>query len=84
MHRRENQPERGWRSKLQAWGLEDVAASLLEATGPLHLAAAQLVYLGQPLLAGLVPEDRLNALARLLEDPQETRALAQTLREGPE
>jgi hypothetical protein len=67
---------------VHAWGLEDLAAAALEATGPLHLAAAQLLYLGQPLLAGLVPADRLDALARWLEDPEAASALAGRLREA--
>ncbi len=71
-----------WRARLQALGLEEEAAALLEATGPLNLLGAQLVYLGQPLLRGWLPEDGLNTLATMLEDPQHTRAFVQQLREG--
>ncbi|TAK10655.1 MAG: hypothetical protein EPO32_14470 [Anaerolineae bacterium] len=71
-----------WQEKISALNLSDVAAALLEAAGPLHLLGAQLVYLGEPLLGGLVPQDRLRALAHLLEDPQAAQDFARGLRGG--
>jgi hypothetical protein len=57
------------------------AAMLLEATGPLNLAGAQLVYLGQPLFSGLLPAERIEALAALLEDDTALRSFIAGLRE---
>ena len=59
-----------WSERLKARGLNQFAAALLDATRPLTLAGAQLVYFGQPLMHGLLPEGRSAALAALLEDPQ--------------
>jgi hypothetical protein len=70
-----------WNQRLKAWDLNYFAASLLEASGPFNLAGAQLVYFGQPILNGLLPNDRLEALARLLEDPQAMADFVRELRE---
>jgi hypothetical protein len=59
---------RGWAVILHNWGLNEVVASFLEAFGSLSLLAAQLVYLGQPLLGGLAPPGYMQALAVMLED----------------
>ncbi len=69
-----------WTARLQALGLDQAVAALLEATGPLNLLGAQLVYIGQPLLRGWLAEDGLTTLAAVLEDPQYTRAFVQSLR----
>jgi hypothetical protein len=70
-----------WAKKLQQIGLQEVAASVLEAAAPVNLVGAQLVYLGQPVLRGFVPNENLNALADLLEQPEHTRAFIEDLRE---
>ena len=79
------QPDRtcweGWARNLQRWGVNDIAAALLEAAGPLTIFLAQLVYVGQPFLRGVLPADRLQALALLFEDPAESRSFANFLRE---
>jgi hypothetical protein len=59
---------RGWAVNLHKWGLHEVAASLLEATGPLALLAAQLVYLSEPVFNGLTPAGTSRALVGMLED----------------
>ena len=69
-----------WAESLNRWGLNNLAAIFLDLLGPLNLMAAQLVYIGQPLLGQFVPEDHLGALADLLEDPLETQAFISTLR----
>lgn len=56
-------------------------ASLLEAIGPLSVLAAQIVYLGQPLMQGIFPEKNFNVAARLFEDPDRLRMFTQLLRE---
>lgn len=58
-----------WRARLRAWGLEDLAAALLEAAEPLSLLGAQALYLAQPALGLLLPTDDVGRWARLLEDP---------------
>jgi hypothetical protein len=79
------QPERKfwpeWARFLHGWGLDHVAAALLETAGPLTIFLAQLVYVGQPLFGKGQPFGRLQALAGLLEDPDESRSFAIYLRE---
>ena len=72
---------RNWSESLQRIGLQGVAASMLEASGPLNLVLAQLAYLGEPFLASGV-QANLQALAALLEDGAETRSFVSFLREG--
>jgi hypothetical protein len=73
---------RDWARNLQRWGVEQAAASLLEAAGPLTAVLAQVVYLGQPLLGRLVSPDSMAALASMLEEPAQTKAFAELLREA--
>ena len=63
-----------WAGFLHRWGVQDIAAVILKATGPLSLIGAQVVYVGQPLLNWVMPEGHLEALANMLEDPKETQA----------
>ena len=71
----------GWATRLQQLGMREFLASFLEASGPVNLIGAQLVYLGQPVLGSIFPNDKLNALANLLEEPGQTRAFVDLLRE---
>jgi hypothetical protein len=70
-----------WAHFLQRIGLQQIAAGLLEAAGPLAWFAAQLVYVGQPFLDGSQPGGQWQALARLLESQEESRSFAAFLRE---
>lgn len=70
-----------WADKLHQWGVQDLVAVLLEATGPLNLLGAQVVYLGQPLLNSVLPEVHLEALADMLENPKDTQAFTDLLRQ---
>ena len=74
---------RRWAEYLHRWGMQDVAASLLEAAGSITIIAAQVVYVTQPLLTPTVSKDSLHALASLLEDKEETQAFLTVLREVP-
>jgi len=76
-----HQIRQGWRERLQRSGMQHLAATLLEASGPLNLAAAQMVYISQPLLRGLLSGEQLNALAQMLEEPVETAAFVAGLQE---
>ena len=54
---------------------------MLEAAGPLTALAAQLVYLGSPLLRPTVTDEQSKALAGMLEERDELRAFVAFLRE---
>lgn len=79
------QPERKfwpeWARFLHLWGLDNVAAVLLETAGPLTIILAQLVYFSQPLIGQGEAAGRLQALAGLFEDQKESRSFANYLRE---
>ena len=70
-----------WASRLQQWRVHQLAAALLEASGPLKLVGAQLVYLGQPILGGFVANEQLETLAEMLEEPAQTKLFIRYLRE---
>jgi hypothetical protein len=70
-----------WARFLHRWGLEDFAACMLEATGPLAVLAAQFVYLGQPFINQGTAASHVQALAELLENPAEIKSFAAFLRE---
>jgi hypothetical protein len=72
---------RDWAAILHRWGMRDMAASFLEALGPLTVFGAQAIYLGQPLLNSILPRDRIQALADLLEDSDQVKDFAAFLRE---
>lgn len=73
---------RNWSSSLQHWGIQEFAASLLEASGPINLILAQLVYIGEPFFPSGGDRSNLKALGAMLEDSQETQAFVSFLREG--
>jgi hypothetical protein len=62
--------------------MDDLAATLLEASGPLAVLGAQVVYVVQPTLSGLFPTGHLQALAEVLEDNDQAQAFANYLRES--
>jgi hypothetical protein len=70
-----------WAETLNRWGVTGLAATFLDALGPLCLFGAQFVYIGQPFLVPFFSEDHLHALADLLENPQETRDFVSVLRQ---
>ena len=65
-----------WAESLRRLKLDVVAAWFLEAGGPLTVLGAQAVYLGQPFLGG----KKLDSLAHMLEEEEETQAFARYLR----
>ncbi len=71
-----------WARTLEHWGINKGAASLLEAIGSFNVLFAQLVYIGQPLLTGVVSSSTLEAFAHVLENPMDRQAFAAALREG--
>ena len=72
-----------WARALQHWGIKDGVASLLEISGSLNILVAQLIYLGQPLVSGLVSPGSLNAIAKILENPEDRSEFISFLREAP-
>ncbi len=70
-----------WVKNIHRWGVQDMIAALLDAAGPLTLLGAQIVYIGQPALKQLFPEQHISALAELLEDTTYTREFVSLLRE---
>ncbi len=65
-----------WAESLRRLKLDGFAAWLLEAGAPLTVLGAQAVYLGQPFLGG----KKLDSLAHMLEQDEETQAFASYLR----
>jgi hypothetical protein len=72
---------RVWANKLHIWGVDELAATFLEALGPLTTLGAQFIYLGQPFLGRAGLQGHLEALAQMLENSTETRAFVDYLRE---
>lgn len=70
-----------WANALRGLGVEGMAAALLETAGPLTLVMAQTIYIGQPLLKSLLPGERLDKLAELLEEPEKVKGFTRYLRE---
>jgi hypothetical protein len=65
-----------WAESLRRLKLDGFAAWLLEAGGPFTILGAQAVYFSQPFVRG----EKLNLLARMLEEEEETQAFARYLR----
>ncbi len=59
---------RVWAYVLHRWGIQNLVASFLEAAGPLSLIGAQMIYIGQPILRGILPAGHLSAMSKMLED----------------
>ena len=71
-----------WAREITRLGLAHVAAALIESFEMLNTLFAQLLYLGQPLLDGWLPAERVESLAKLLEDEEQSAAFSALLREG--
>ncbi len=71
---------RSWANRLQRLGLHNLTATLLESGGPVNVLGAQLIYMGQPVLNGLLPQENLQALAELLEEPADIATFVNDLR----
>jgi hypothetical protein len=71
-----------WVSFLQQWNVNDLAQVVLEASQPLSVVGAQLLYLGQPFLNIVFPDTHTRALANMLEEPEKTQAFIRLMREA--
>lgn len=72
-----------WARKLQRLGIDQFAALLLDAAGPLKVLLAQLMYAGSPFFVSHDNQE-WQALEHLLEDPQESSSFASFLRQEDE
>jgi hypothetical protein len=70
-----------WSQKLQKWGMRDLAATILEASGPLRIVLAQLVYATSPLFQ-IKGDPTWQVFADTLDDKQRAREFATYLREN--
>jgi len=70
-----------WADSLHRWGLKDLIAVILDATGPLNLLGAQVVYFSQPFFSQVLPAGHWDALADVLENPAKTQAFTAYLRQ---
>jgi hypothetical protein len=71
-----------WARTLQRWGVTERVAVLLETAGPLTILGAQIVYVSQPFIGWVMPDDHMDALSRLLEDSAQTQEFVNFLREA--
>lgn len=69
-----------WSKRLHIWGIQEAVAALLEALGPLTILGAQMVYIGSPLLTRSVSPEKIQALADVLEEPDQTQSFISLLR----
>jgi hypothetical protein len=67
--------------RLRAWGVGELAASMLEVSGPLTFLGAQALYFAGATFAPFAPEEDVLALAGLFENPASVRILAERLTE---
>ncbi len=65
-----------WVESLKRLKLDGLALWLLEAGAPLTILGAQVMYMTQPFIGG----DGSKAIARMLENDEETQAFANLLR----
>lgn len=70
-----------WADSLQQWGVNQAAADLLDAAGPLTLVLAQFAHAG----TALAGQHRAawQVLAETLEDPQSSQEFSNLLRGAP-
>ena len=77
----ERQIWESWARFLHRLGLEDFTAAFMEATRPVLLVGAQLVYIGQPVLNVFTSDIHIDALADLLSKPDKQKDFTALLRE---
>jgi hypothetical protein len=58
-----------WSRVLHRWEISEGVASVLEGAGSLSMLAAQILYLSQPLLSGVISAHSLQAFALSGLDP---------------
>lgn len=71
---------RNWGSFLRRHSLNEFAAAILEAAGPLTVLGAQMAYILQPFFSPK-PTNQWQAFTELLENPEQSRMFAAYLRQ---
>ncbi len=69
-----------WSAQLRTMGLDNLVDVLLEAGAPLGPLGAQVLWIAQPALRLFAPNEEIDGLARLLEDPSGVAWLRAALR----
>jgi len=69
-----------WERMLQRFNMKQLAAMMLEGSGPLPLLLAQLVHFGQPFLGSMMPDGKWEEIADMLDDEPERLAFAAFLK----
>jgi hypothetical protein len=72
-----------WARHLHQWGIKEGVASVLEVAGSLNVLLAQLLYISQPLVSGIIQSSSLRAVAHTLENPEDRQEFIAFLREVP-
>ena len=67
----------GWARKLHLWGIAPLVGLWFDVAAPLNIIGAQFVHILEPVLQGFVSEQKLDAIAALLEDPSSSREFAE-------
>jgi len=73
---------RYWAQNMQRWGFASWIPTLFDTLGVFSLPLAQFVYLCQPVAKWAISDEKLMALARLLEEPEATRTFVSYLQEA--
>ena len=71
---------RNWIAVLHAWGIHEIAATIMDATSPLYFIGAQAIYIGQPFLNIFLSNSQVDAFAELLDNPIEAKNFSNSLR----
>lgn len=81
MNKSQNLIWQEWADKIRSHNLQNIAASLLDAGGPLNMIFAQFVHISQPVVSVFVSDSHISALADLLEEQEHTQYFIRSLRE---
>lgn len=73
-----------WVTRLQRWGLRDIAPALLEVARPLGPIGAALLTFTSPVLTTFVDHAALDQFAALLADPARLESLRHSLMDKAE
>ena len=68
-----------WRTRLRHAGLDGLVGAFLGAAAPLSVLGAQVLWIAQPALSAFMPRDEIDALARLLTEPEGVAMLREKL-----
>ncbi len=64
-----SQDDRTWATRLQRWGLDELAPIFIEVLRPFGAIGSQLLTLTSPLVTTFMDEKRLDQIIETLDDP---------------